>query len=133
MKLLSAIGLFLFVNYSLNAQQIASTPEDSPSTREILKTEGSCDHESNSMKRFEDIRILPVVRIDMFNGTDLTYRHPDLKGIHILNIDKRTAMPDEFSKTYRKRLWWIVYSTCDNHIDLIAEPAPRQLYGAKSN
>ena len=126
MNLLAAIGLFFFVNYALNAQQTASTPEAS-------KTFDSCDRESNSVKRFEDIKILPLVHDDMFNRADLTFVHPDLKGTQIFSIDEGTAMPNEISKTYRKRFWWIVYSTFDNYIDLISEPAQRQLYGAKKN
>lgn len=131
MKVLSTIVLLFFVQDVLYTQQDAS-PKAARSVKERLVTDSLCDHESNSMRRFEAIRVLPPVQIDMFNGVDLTYRHHDLKWIHILNIDNRTVMPERFSKTYREHLWWIVYSKCDNHIYLIAEPTPSQVYGGKT-
>jgi hypothetical protein len=70
-----------------------------------------CDHTSNAASRFEEVRLLPPVRIRYFDPARIEYTHEDKHGIHVgsLTADGETIMPEKIWQEYKKKYYWILY------------------------
>ena len=82
-----------------------------------------CDHATNAKARFDAIRLLPPVSIKHADLAIIEYLFEDRNGIYVgkLSIDSTTVKPDDFNKAYKTKKWWVLYSTCDDHIYTIVE------------
>lgn len=104
-----------------------------------------CDHTSNSATRFEQIRLLPPLKIKNFDLHNIEYLFADKIGLHVgsLTADGETAMPPNIWKEYKSKQYWILYCaafvrgpdgqmmTC-GHIYTIVEVAPEQMKKEKA-
>jgi hypothetical protein len=90
----------------------------------------TCDHTSDSVKRFDAMRILPPVKIRAFNGLSIEATYQDNKSINAVSFDisKDTAMPGDFSKTFNQGLWWIVYDSCDGKFVYVITPVLKEQF-----
>lgn len=80
-----------------------------------------CDHISDSRQRFEQMRIMPPVKILDWDGKRISYSFIDREGIAFgsFDVDADTTLDADFIKAWRKGEWWIVYCNADRHVYFI--------------
>jgi hypothetical protein len=98
-----------------------------------------CDHDSTRMSRFVSdgqpvSGFFPIVAIS-FNGTELGWTFKDDQGVYagILNVDKDTKLPPDFSSRFKGQFFWAIYSACDKYAYAIYGPTPEQVKAFKKN
>ncbi len=92
-----------------------------------------CDHTSNSATRFENVRLLPPVKIKNFDPRRIEYLFEDRVGLHVgtLVADEATVMPKDIWREYKSRYYWILYCVLDGYVYTIVEVAPGQMMKEK--
>lgn len=85
-----------------------------------------CDHRNNSIERFEDIRLLPALKISNYDPLHVEVVYGDKNGLAYKSLKMR---PDSsVPKSVDKNKWyWILYSQCDDTIEDIVPVLPGQL------
>lgn len=102
------------------------TPEPTPVPRP------ECDHESNSVRRFQLVRMLPPFQItELKLPESIRYRfRDDVENVwHVgsLTVDEKSAMPANVWREYRERWYWVIYCERDGHVYTLTEVAPGQM------
>jgi hypothetical protein len=79
------------------------------------------------MSRFKQDAFQPLVARN-YDGSRIEWTFSDDETLYAgtLIVDKRTILPMGFSANYKNRLFWAIYSTCDNFAYTIAEMSPEQ-------
>jgi hypothetical protein len=80
-----------------------------------------CDHTSNSFRRFDNTRLLPMVKITVVDFTHIKFDHQEASGI--LTLDKETVGPAKFTKGF----YWILYCLKCKHVYTIVDVQPEQI------
>lgn len=85
-----------------------------------------CDHRSNSIERFKDIRLLPALQIYNYDPTNLEVVYGDKNGLEYkkLTIRLDSSVPKSVEK---KKFYWILYSECDMSVEAIVPVLPGQM------
>ena len=86
-----------------------------------------CDHDSIRISRFEAERIQPIVARN-YDGLHLEYTIADDRATNAgtFLVTKQASLPDDFSANYKGRLYWVVYSICDQQAELITPMSAEQ-------
>lgn len=98
-----------------------------------IAAQDKCDHVSDSIKRFENIRILPPARIVDYTGRQIEVVLKDARSIEVktMFIDGDTALPKDFAKTYKKGEWWICFCIVEKKVYFIERVEKSQQLRAK--
>lgn len=109
------------------------TPYEWPTPVPTPEPTPVCDHTSNSSERFDQIRLLPPLKIKNFDPHSIEYLFEDRIGIHVgrLTADDTSVMPANVWKEYKDRWYWVLYCVNDGHIYTMVEVSPGQLKAAK--
>lgn len=88
-----------------------------------------CDHTSNSAARFENVRILPPVRVRNYDGQHIEYTFEDKDAVYAgtMLADKDTVMDADFPKEWRKHQWWLIFCVIDRHVYAVRRLDPKQI------
>lgn len=83
-----------------------------------IATPDKCDHETDSHRRFEKMRILQPVKVRAFNGKTIEWTSEDREGIFTGSFDiaASTSVPTDFAKTFKRGWFWIIYCSFDSHV-----------------
>ncbi len=91
-----------------------------------------CDHKSPRMSRFKADGFFPLVARN-YDGLRIEWTFIDDQGNYAgtLIVDKMTRLPANFATSYKGRLFWAVYSSCDQYAYGIYEMMPEQIKAFK--
>jgi hypothetical protein len=87
-----------------------------------------CDHESTRMSRFKEAGFIPIVARN-YDGSRIEWTFSDDQGesIGTFTVDKTTTLPMGFAANYKGRLFWAIYSDCDQFVYAIDEMSAEQV------
>lgn len=93
-----------------------------------------CDHTSDSFERFENMRLLPPVKILDANPVTRVIKYKVETKMEVrygeFVLDADTKFEGHIWSDY-KGLWWVLYCRRDNHVYTLVKVNPEQIKDAK--